>query len=428
LGSVGTQHSTPSATEEKHSVALAASLCSVTLVSRPAVTMSTAAPPTLSEKFEQVCFKFNEGYLMLLYQLTQIADQPQREEEEKHKALLNQAYARWYAYLQANPLSTTCVDRFHQVTDPKHEWMIKRNPQLMEPPGDYFAEVYDTPGIQSAFLFYSLYDADSADPVDGKPLTVDERSARSNMWDALLTQYQLAVILCLYVRTPFVKDIVEMILNNNPGINETNVLPTIMTNFRKDKALRRLIMRLMQGDEDKFSGIMDSLQKVISVFGSEVNGPQVAERRRQQLHEKRLETLTQILTHAGMELETKEKALWLETLQSQDAEVEQALLQTGVDPMKWAHVKGLYLEQAIARPEPVAPQGITGSLGQTMEQLFSAMKNKDEKGFEQLLQQSELSKHIQPNELQDFSKEFEDMSSEWEAEAQALTPEEAKLD
>lgn len=376
------------------------------------------AQPSFSEKFQQVCYRFNECFLLTLHQLTEIASQRSTPEESAHHDLLNDTYAKWYGVLENDSLSTACCEHFHKVADPKHELLVKRNPQLFDPPGDFFSEVYQVPGLQSSFLYYSLFDETSPDP-PGRVLTEEDRAARSHLWDAILTQYQLSVILCLYLRTPLIKDIVEVIMQNNPQINQTNVMSTIMSDFKKNKKMRSLVMKLMKQDEQKFVEIMNSLEKVMSVFSSQVQGTKAMEQQHEAMVKQRAQAFSDLLSDLNIELLPLQQSLWINTLESQNETVVQALLETGVERETWERVKHEYLKRGLDKFDVVK---MSGSLSQTMKDMFSAIQSKDETAFKSVMEQSDLMKQMGTDSMQSLSEDFEVLSKEWEEEAKEMGP------
>jgi hypothetical protein len=66
---------------------------------------------------------------------------------------------------------------------------------------------------------------------------------------------------------PLVKEIIDVVLADNPNIAKGNIFEKICGDFKDNGKLRRLIKKLMKSNSDSFEDIFDSLKRVVATFG-----------------------------------------------------------------------------------------------------------------------------------------------------------------
>lgn len=366
--------------------------------------MSSSQDMSMMEKFEQIRKKFNKSYLTTLYQLTQLAEDAETEAEKRCKEAVNAAYAKWFQKLQQDPFCTESCDLFHDAVTDYHELMLGKDTQIFTIGGDFFSKVYDTEGIDSVALYESL--RDGLDEED-QELDDDEKDARANLWDALVGQYQLAVIVCLYIRTPLVKNIIDMILVNNPDLNQQNVFNRILG--QKNRRLRKMIIKLLKGDKKKFMEIFNSMQRVISIFSSEVNVKgamgQKAQMARQQIRVK----FSEILTDHEVKMDNDQSEAFIQCMESKNGEGKQELLDSGA--LTQDQFNKLELEYKLRGLDRLDVTKVAGSLGKTMENMFKAIEKGDKQELDSLLARTASEANIDTDAFKNIQAEMEEMSS-----------------
>src|SRR5207253_1317923 len=94
---------------------------------------------------------------------------------------------------------------------------------------------------------------------------------KANFWSMLIGLYRLSVVICIYLKMPLVKELIDMIVSSNPDLNQSNVFERIFKQIRGKSRMHRLLMKLMKSKSENFIEIFNSLQRVIATFSSEAN-------------------------------------------------------------------------------------------------------------------------------------------------------------
>jgi len=366
--------------------------------------MSSTKNLTMIEKFEQIRKKFNNTYLTTLYQLTMLADDPETKEEQICKQAVDAAYAKWFPILQQDPYSTESCDLFHDAVSPYHELMLAKDTQIFDIDGDLFSKIYNVEGIDSRALYESLRDGlDEEDP----SLAEEEKDARANLWDALITQYQLAVIVCLYIRTPLVKNIIDMILVNNPDLNQQNVFNRVLG--QKNRRLRKMIIKLLKGDKKKFMEIFNSMQRVISIFSSEVNISKSMSQKAQMAQQQIQTRFKEIMIDHELKLNEEQVGQFIQCMEKRDDAIKEALIGQALTEEQFNKME---LEYKLRGLDKLDVTKIAGNMGQTMEDMFKAIEKGDKTQLDNLLEKTATSANLDSEAFKNIQSEMEEMSAE----------------
>lgn len=379
---------------------------------------SASAPPALSilEKFNQIEVNYNKNFLLYLHQIMQIVEPDEQAShaevlqsaEYRQYQLLARAYEEWYERIQANPRCMESCVAFYNAVGEGHELLMKRDQQLFTVNGDFLARTFECEGLDTPFLFHELSDGLDAD-AEAQP--EDERDAKDNFWSMTIGLYRLAAMICIYLKMPIVREIIDMILLDNPDLNQSNMFSKIFSKFKGSRRLRKLIMKLMKSKEDNFGEIFTSLQKVIATFGSEVNLDTNMHANLAQAQQKVRAAFEQILSRAGVTGLTPEQ-----TTQLIDAleERNQPALRDLVDEQlvteaQLARVQSLYSEEGL---DKVQVNKVVKDLGRTMTDMMAAIESKDEEAVQNILSRAGAGMNLPSEELAQMQTEMETLEKE----------------
>lgn len=231
-------------------------------------TKSTPPPqnPILSalEKFKKIEYNFNKNFLITLYQLGQIVEDHDTPEDKKQHILLSEAYTKWHNKIQQNPRCMVACELFHDSIDNCHEQLLARDVSCFTKDGDLFSKVFDCPGLDTLYIYKQLDEGDDGDDDDDE----DAQDAKANVWEALVGLTRLSTLICIYLKMPIVKEMIDLILLNNPDINPTNIMSKITSEFKvKGGRLKKLIFKMMDDkNDDCLDSVFASIQRVIATF------------------------------------------------------------------------------------------------------------------------------------------------------------------
>lgn len=222
------------------------------------------------DRFRNLEHTLNLKYIECLTNLRNSVNNVENEDERIWHRYIDEAVEMWSEVVKKDSHTTDIASHLYQVMDPHYETLIKRDHLLFgvreEKTNDFLARFMDLqiaddeqfPEDFSAFL----YDGVTDDTV-------------SELWDALLGLYRLALLIDVISGTDsVVRDLIELVLANNPNINSGTVLESMTNDFKKNKRFRRLLLRLLNSDFDEFEATFSKLIRVISTLSDSEDAPE----------------------------------------------------------------------------------------------------------------------------------------------------------
>lgn len=372
-----------------------------------------AAGLSILEKFNQIEINFNKNFLLYLHQILQIVDNEEPDErEQRHYDLLLEAYQKWYLRIQQDPRCMDSCVAFYNAVGDGHELLMKRDQQLFTLEGDFLSRCFDVTGLDTTYLFHEL--SDGLDEAAAQQ-PEEERDAKENFWTMTIGLYRLAAMICIYLKMPIVREIIDMILMDNPDLNQSNMFSRIFSKFKGSKRLRKLIMKLMKSKEDNFGEIFTSLQKVIATFSSEVNLDTNLQANLDGAKQRVRTAVEQILAQAGVTSFTEDQTTRvIEALEDRDAAALQTLVdQAALSADQLSRVQTLYHEQGL---DKVPVNKVVKDLGRTMTDMMAAIESNDESAVKDILARAGSNMNLPTEELTRMQNEMETLEKEDEAE------------
>jgi Sec-independent protein translocase protein TatA len=356
------------------------------------------ATPTSSvlERFRNIEQHFNSTFLHFLLQFRDIfaALPPENSQEVKQKDTLDQAYETWYYRIQDNPKSLDACTRMHDTITPSYKLLMARDPQLLTVKGDLLSAMFDTPGIDTPYLFGLL--AEDANPAEDERMT---------FWENLLNLYRIAALICIYANNTQVKDIIDVILATNPNVAGGNLAHNITSMFKGNKQLQKMIMGLMKSKTNKIGEIFQSLQIVLSTLvdtkptttnTSSSAAPDGAW----------LRTMVSSVLPEFQDWSDRDRDLLLQAIQDND-------------DMLWGVFKDRVSDGQRQAIETLYGQRSNNNLGNmmrdvngTMGDFMKAMESNDEKAIEQMMAKTSSLMNLDPNELKRMEQEMKELADE----------------
>ncbi len=356
---------------------------------------------SLVEKFHQIEFNFNDSFLVTLNQLQQIvADQEDEQERAQYKAL-SHAYRVWYRHIEQDSSTKDACTQFYESVEDVHDLIMARDTQLWTVDGDFFGKLFSVEGLETEeegkvefapidtpYLWSLLDDGDDEEEGD---------DSRLHLWNAIIGLYRLSVLICIYLRMPLVKEIIDMILMQNPDINQQNIFEKIFSQFKGRKSrLRRLINKLMRSKGDQFGEIFDSLQKVVATFQGEVSmDPQKAMEGAQ---EKVSAMFDRTLEEHKVHLTAEEKGPILQALASgQTGPLDELVEEKRISPEQRERLVATFKQPGMSQVNMIT------SLGSTMKQMMHAIETKDEEKLKAIAEETGANLPFDMSQLEDLS-------------------------
>ena len=372
---------------------------------------------SILQKFQMIEHNFNKNYLTLLFQVREIPNNEGEQDidprDAKQFELLNDSYTHWYHKLQENPKDMDACTHFYNAVKDYHEILMKRDTQIFTINGDFFANVFNKPGVDTPYLYDSL--ADALDEVDEKQ-DPNEPDAKENLWSSIIGLYRLCVLIMIYLKLPIVKELIDLILMSNPDLNQTNIFEKIFSEFKGTPRIRKLIMKLLKSKEDAFSDIFTSLGKVVAAFSSEV--PNVDMNMQANLNKAKMGArgvFVDILKQSGVR--PKEDVIvdqFMEAMEEKKEDVLQDFVEEkrlSADQLK--AVKDLYHAKGLDR---ININKTVKDLGVTMENMMKAISSGDEDAVKKVLASAGPSFNMDSTELESMQAEMESFEKELEDE------------
>jgi hypothetical protein len=360
------------------------------------------------DKFRQLETTFNKNYLECLLQLKEMF------EDDPQAVFLDLAYERWYGIISANQQTMEGCRSFHEAVKDSHEMLLKRDENLFTADGDFFEKVYQVKGIDSLYLYESMSDgSDTEDPINN--------DAKGNLWEVIIGLYRLSVLLCIYLKMPLVKEIIDMILMDNPDLNQTNIVDKIFKDFRGKRKLRQLIMKLLKSKSDNFTDIFSSLQRVVASFSTEVTmdaskfgGDAAAAAQKLDV------AFTELLSAQNVEeMKSEDRLALMKALEAKDETTKSEFVTRGM--LSSTQLKNLET-QFFARNmhKSMNVSKVVKDLGATMEKMMGAIQSGSEDDMQKVFEEAGTGMCFDgvdlgqfKNEMSgEFEKEFEEMDAD----------------
>jgi hypothetical protein len=254
--------------------------------------------------------------------------------------------------------------------------------------------------------------------------------AKENLWSTLIGLYRLSVLLCIYMKMPLVKEIINMILVSNPDLNQSNIFNRIFSEFKakNNVRLRKLIMKLLKSKGDAFGDIFNSLQKVIATFSSDVKLDTSMQQNVEVAKQKIRSLFQQILQAAGVgdKLDEAQQTALLEALESKadDATLQEAWVTGGLlTAEELQAVRDTYTKQGL---DQMNVSKVVSGLGQTMEKMMAAIQSNDEAAMQEVLQSAGEGLSMDPAQMQQMQEEMERMGEMEDDEDEEFEEDEEK--
>lgn len=219
----------------------------------------------LYNRFRRIEQQFNKNYLTILDNcLGIIVDEDDYVQQYNE---LQNAYNYWYSIITENACDSSACLQFYDAIGDYHEMLLKSNQQVFVINGDLLSNMFKPAKGYLQLKTPEIFDllGDGLDDCDGE----QTEDYKDNLWQSLQDLYRLCVLLCAYIRTPLVKEIIDIILLQGSDINLGNLTETMKKQFygntKSSRRLRRLMKKLTEQKESDFENIIKSLKKVISV-------------------------------------------------------------------------------------------------------------------------------------------------------------------
>jgi hypothetical protein len=355
------------------------------------------------EKFKKIEHNFNKNFLLTLYQITDIVAPEDGEEnversakEEEQYELLSGSYTRWFTKISKDSRNMEACNFFYDAVQDNHKLLLGKDEAIFTFEGDFFSKVFDQEGLDTTYLYSLLSEGGD----------VDDDDAKQNLWNAFIGLYRLAVLICIYLKMPLVKEIIDMILLSNPDLNQSNIFEKIFTDFKGKSKLRKLIMKLLKSKEDNFGEIFNSLQRVIATFSSEVNMDTDMKANMDRAKDKVSSLFKNLLESAGItDLSEDLTARLIKSLEDKDEGEQESLVAEGAlstDQME--EVKKKFVEQGLDKMNIAKT---VRDLGGTMEKMMSAINSGSEEEMQKILEQSGAGLNLGDMKMEDLQKEME---------------------
>jgi hypothetical protein len=358
------------------------------------------------DKFKQLETTFNKNFMKMLGQLNE-----KFEDDEKQCDALETAYSKWYGVFSENIQSMEGCKSFYDAIKENHDMVLKRDERLFTCDGDFLANVYQEPTIDTTYIYSELSDGSDTD----NPI---ENDARGNLWEVLIGLYRLSVLLCIYLKMPLVKEIIDMILLDNPDLNQSNIVTKIFQDFKGKRKLRQLIMKLLKSKGDNFKDIFTSLQRVVASFGSECAvDPSKFANSAEASRTKVNQDFDEILKSVGLEdMKTEEKESLMKAIETKTTPENVVITKENLQK-----VEKLFFEKNLDKSRTISNS--VHDLGQNMSSLMSAIESGDESKMEEIFKStgtSEMFKGVDMSQFKgemegEFEKEFNELEEDAEA-------------
>lgn len=364
---------------------------------------------TMLEKFNQLEVKYNKSFLIYMHQIMQIVDEDDDPKNKRQLELLASAYEHWYSKIQEDPRCMESCVSFYKAVGDGHELLMKRDEQIFTLYGDFLGNAFEAKGVDTKYIVDQL--GDGLDP-DAMNRPEEERDAKENFWSATISLYRLAAMICIYLKMPVVREIIDLILLDNPDLNQSNMFSRIFSKFKGSKRLRKLIMKLMKSKDDNFAEIFTSLQKVIATFSSEVSIDSNMQTNLETAQKQVRATYDSLLTEANVGgLTDEQKTQLIDALEEKNSlRLADLLEEKVISEEQLKSVQALYKQKGL---DKMQVNKTVKDLGRTMEDMMAAIQSNDESKVQQILSRSNVGGlNLPPEEIARMQSEMEQLEEE----------------
>lgn len=401
----------------------------------------TKIPMTPLEKFQKVEHDFNEKYLVTLLQLTQIVEDHETKEDEIQHGLLLSAYHHWFDKLQSDTSCMDACEMYHDGIEHCHKEVLKRDISCFDKDGiDLFSSIFGQPGINSPYLYDQLTEGSDDEDENLDQKDKDDNNGKLQLWKILNGLTRFATLICIYLKMPIVKELIDLILVNNPDINQGNILNKIMSEFAGKGSsggrMKKLIWKLLKQDESCFGDIFNSIQRVIATFSagnpdgqatpnplanldfSKMSGmgmPADMQDKMDDLKKKNDSLFTSILSDCGVEnLSSSNREKLLTALDEQKEMGFERLIADGI--VTCDQMEEVRKEFETRGMEKLKSAKAVSNLGETMQKMMDAMRDGSEEDMKKLFSESSASFENIPGmegfDMKSLQKEMENLDDD----------------
>ena len=231
-----------------------------------------SAGSRIKEQFKKVENNFNVNFLKVLFQVMEIVSDEEGEKERKMYDELKDSYTYWYDIISEDPNDMRACLKMYDAIGDHHELLKGRNSDVFIVNGDLFSKMFgigkkSLKHVDTTFLYNELSDGSEFDDDDDDE--EEQEDAKEYFWDSLLSLYRLCVLICVYLKMPLVKDLIDIIISNNDGLKASNVKDilkdSISGSSKTSKKIRRILGKLLKQKDSEFENLFKSFQKVISI-------------------------------------------------------------------------------------------------------------------------------------------------------------------
>lgn len=348
------------------------------------------------DKLRNIEQHFNQKFLTVLHQINSIPEGETDPEDVDQFNRLSAAYQYWYNELTTDPLSDLAYSSVNDAIGDCHDLLLGRDTQLFTYGGkDLFSEIFQHPGIRTEYLVNQLSTGE-----DG------EEDAQDHLWSALIGMYRLCVILCIYGKMPIVREIIDMILVENPqkaGVNPQNMFSHVFETFKGKRRMRRMVMKLFKRKDNYFEEVLKALQKVLASFGPGVNAKTSADENLARGKQQQLEAFQKILSDTGVTgLSRDVTEAYIDRLSTRQSVDEAKTLPLTATQAQ--QIETLFYAQGLH--SMVTPHMVS-NLGTTMSEVMHAFQTGDETKMQDILKKTGANVNFNMDDMKRMQADME---------------------
>ena len=368
----------------------------------------------IAKRFENIAFEANDQFLNLMHRVKYTVAEERDEEEEKQHALMKKAYTYWYDYMKKDPYTMTPSENVFYAVGNDHKLLLAKDTQILrltfkdkngqEQVRDLFSVAFGCQGLDTPFI-YSLWG-------DGVTSDNDDRGA---FWNGMISVYRLMTLRVIYVKTPLVKDIIDIITTKNPDLNQQNIASKIFKEFKDKKHFRTLMKKLKDTSEVDMKDIFNNLQKVVAMFSPQVKVDGAMQEKIEAQRSKMKEAFEEILAECELkDLTDEEKEELMKDVDSQqNKRIKKWTESKKVDKATMKKIKAKFNVRGLYKMDI---SNTVANLGDSMEKMMAAVESNDEDTMKELMQDLAPTMDLDAGELEKMQKDFEEVEKELDEE------------
>lgn len=368
------------------------------------------APIDIAKRFENIAFESNDQYLNLMARVKYTVAEDRDEDEQKQHELMKKTYAYWYDYMKNDPYTMTPAENLFYAVANDHKLLLAKDTQILqlhfkdkdgtEKIRDLFSVAFGCQGLNTPFI-YSLWG-------DGVTSENDDRGA---FWNGMISVYRLMTLRVIYVKTPLVKDIIDIITTKNPDLNQQNIASKIFKEFKDKKHFRNLMKKLQDTSEVDMKDIFNNLQKVVAMFSPQVKVDGAMQEKMEAQRSKMKDAFVEILEECEIKNLTDEEQdeLMKDVDSQQNKRIKKWTDSKKVDKATMKKIKAKFNVRGLYKMDI---SNTVANLGASMEKMMAAVESNDEDQMKELMQDLAPTMDLDAGELEKMQKEFEEVEQE----------------